>query len=270
MTATQDLAADHEKARRTGRLAALGALLGVLLSGPLAVMLVSVTHPQPPWRDAEVFARNYHPIQLLPYAGGILLVAALIVLVSSLHASARASEKATTGAALVFTGAFAAFIFFNYVAQTTFVPDLARRYEPANAPIIAALSMSNPRSLAWGIEMWGWGLLGVATWLLSPVFGRSKLERAAALTFVANGAVSIAGALWTIARPGWVMTPAGLAAFAAWNVLLASMAALAFIVLGGHLRHGRKRTGATREDTHHAGLVARPGAPATASRAGGA
>jgi hypothetical protein len=202
---------------------------------------VSATHPQPAWRDAELFARHYHAIQLLPYAGGILLVAALILLVSSIHASARAHEKALTGAALVFTGAFAAFIFFNYVAQTTLVPDLARRYEPANAPIIATLSMSNPRSLAWGIEMWGWGLLGVATWLLATVFDRSKLERAAALAFIANGPVSVAGALWTVARPGWVMTPAGLVAFAAWNVLLAAMAALAFIAFGRRLGRGISR-----------------------------
>jgi len=231
VTPTQEPAADNQRAYRTGSLAALGALLGVLLSGPLAVVLVNATHPQPPWRDAAAFAHSYHPIQLLPYAGGILLVSALIVLVSSLHASARDDEKAVTGAALVFAGAFAAFIFFNYVAQTTFVPDLARRYQPANAPIIAALSMSNPQSLAWGIEMWGWGLFGAATWLLSPVFGRSKLERVAAATFVANGPVSIAGALWTTARPGWVMSPAGLAAFAAWNLLLAAMAAFAFLAL---------------------------------------
>jgi len=246
----QHAAAPNESAYRTGRLAALGALLGVFLSGPLAVAWVSATHPQPSWRDPELFARHYHPIQLLPYAGGILLVAALIVLVSSLHASARAEEKPLTAAALVFTGAFAALIVFNYVAQTTYVPDLARRYQPTNAPIIAALSMSNPRSLSWGIEMWGWGLLGVATWLLSAVFGRSKLERAAALTFIANGPVSIAGALWTIARPGWVMTPAGLAAFGAWNTLLAAMAALTFFALGRRLT--RTRTADTSRDSRGA------------------
>ncbi len=235
MMPTQEPAADDARTYRMGRLAALGALLGVLLSGPLAVALVNGTHPQPPWRDAELFARNYHAVQLLPYAGGILLVVALILLVSSIHASARAADKALTGAAMVFTGAFATFIFFNYVAQTTLVPDLARRYQPANAPIIAILSMSNPRSLAWAIEMWGWGLLGVATWLVSPVFDRSKLERGTAIAFVANGPLSIAGALWTMVRPGWVMTPAGLVAFAAWNLLLAAMAALAFIAFGRRL-----------------------------------
>jgi hypothetical protein len=215
---------------RLGQLGALGALLGVVLSGPLAVGLVNVTHPQPPWRDAELFARNYHAVQLLPYAGGLVLVAALVLLVACLHVIADEAQRTLTTTALVFTAAFAAFILFNYVAQTTFVPDLTRRYDPANASLLAALTMSNPRSLAWGIEMWGWAFLGAATWLVSPVFAGSGLERAAALTFGANGPVSFAGALATVAWPGWVMTPAGLVAFGIWNVLLAAMALLALLV----------------------------------------
>ncbi|MES1205363.1 MAG: hypothetical protein ABUS79_05450 [Pseudomonadota bacterium] len=94
-------------------------------------------------------------------------------------------------AAQVFTAVFAAFILFNYAVQTTFVPELARHYDAADARILAALTMSNPRSLAWAIEMWGWGFLGVATWLVSPVFGGAGLERAAALTFAVNGPVSL-------------------------------------------------------------------------------
>jgi hypothetical protein len=238
MTLTRDPLPEDPRAYRTARRAALGALLGVLLSGPLAVALVTATHPQPTWVDADLFALNYHPVQILPYAGGIFLVGALILLVSAIHAAAGGGEKARTGAALIFTGAFAAFIFFNYVVQTTFVPALAQRYEPGNAPIIAALSMSNPRSLAWGVEMWGWGLLGVATWLVSPIFNRSKLERATALAFATNGPVSIGGALWTIARPGWVMTPMGLTLFAAWNGLLMAMVVLAYVAFGRRIRGG--------------------------------
>jgi hypothetical protein len=84
--------------------------------------------------------------------------------------------------------------------------------------------MSNPTSLAWGIEMWGWGLLGVATWLVAPTFHGSQTGRVTAHLFVANGIVSIAGALWTVVQPGWCMTPIGLIAFASWNLLLLVMA----------------------------------------------
>jgi hypothetical protein len=218
-------------AYRVARRAALGSLVGVFLSGPVTVALVSATHPQPPWRDAELFARSYHVVQSVPYLGGIVLVGALVVLVSSLHVIGRRTAPSAMNAALIFTAVFAAFIFFNYVAQTTFVPTLARSYDPSSAALISALSMSNPASLAWGIEMWGWGFLGVATWLAWGLFAGGGVERAARLAFAANGPVSVVGALWTTARPGWVMTPAGLLAFAAWNALLAAMAVLAFLAL---------------------------------------
>jgi hypothetical protein len=223
-------------AHRIAVLAALGTLIGVVLSGPATVALVSATHPQPPWRDAEFFAQSYHAIQSLPYLGGIVLVGALVVLMSSLHVVGRDNAQPSMNAALVFTGVFAAFIFFNYVVQTTFLPTLARRYDPSNAPLISALSMSNPTSLAWGIEMWGWGFLGAATWLAAGVFREGGVERAARLAFAANGPVSIVGALWTTVRPGWVMTPAGLVAFAVWNVLLAAMGVLAFLAFRRRLR----------------------------------
>ncbi len=221
---------------RAGIYGAVGTLLGVLLSGPLAVALVAATRPQPPWHGAEVFARSYHPIQTGPYLGGIVLVAALVALLTSIHAMAREEQKVQTHMALVFTGVFATLIFFNYVVQTTFVPELARAYEESNAPVIAAFSMANPTSLAWGIEMWGWGFLGVATWLVAPVFRGSRLERATALAFIANGPVSLLGGLWTVARPGWVLTSAGLVAFAIWNVLLALMASLALMAFRRRLR----------------------------------
>jgi hypothetical protein len=197
----------------------------------LALAAVNATHPQPAWQSAGVFARHYHPIQLLPYLGGVVLVSALVLLIASLHALAPVERTALTGAALVFTAAYVALIFFNYVVQTTFIPELAKEASAGSAAIVAALSMANPRSLAWGIEMWGWGFLGVATWLVAPVFQGSRLERATAATFVANGPVSIIGALCTVAFPGWVTTPTGYIAFGSWNVLLAAMAVLALLSL---------------------------------------
>ncbi len=115
----------------------------------------------------------------------------------------------------------------NYVLQTTVVPELARDVD-ANASLIGAFSMSNPRSLGWALEMWGYGALGVATWLVAPVFAR---HRAATWAFVANGPISIVGAAWTAARPGWELSAPGLIAFAMWNVLVVVMAATALSAL---------------------------------------
>jgi hypothetical protein len=211
-----------------------GTLLGILASGPLAVALVEATHSQPPWAGAERFAQNFHPVQIVPYAGGLLLVLSLSLLLSSLQVLHR--DRACAALALLTSAVFACLISLNYALQSSYVPVLARSYDPAAAPLLAMLSMSNPRSLAWAIEMWGWGFAGIASWLLAGVFARSRLERAARACFVANGVVSVLGTLSAVLWPGWMMTPLGLIAFALWNVLLGALAALTLATFRRRLR----------------------------------
>jgi len=43
---------------KVAMLGAAGTLLGVILSGPLAVLVVNATHPQPAWESARVFAQH--------------------------------------------------------------------------------------------------------------------------------------------------------------------------------------------------------------------
>jgi hypothetical protein len=224
------------KACRMGMWSALCTLLGTLLSGPLAVIVLAKLHPQPPWQGAELFARSFHVSQTFPYFAGFFLVGGFVTLMASLHALATDEQKPRTAAALSFTSAFAALVFLNYIVQTTFVPNLARHYDPDNAAILAQFSMANPASLAWALEMWAWGLLGVATWLVSTVFAHGKLDRLAASTLVANGVSSALSALFTALRPEWVMTPAGLVGFSIWNVLIFAMSTLVLLALRQRLR----------------------------------
>ena len=56
-----------------GGYAAAATILGILLSGPLALLFVNAMHPQPPWQDSARFVEHYHPIQVFPYFGGMLL-----------------------------------------------------------------------------------------------------------------------------------------------------------------------------------------------------
>jgi len=220
---------------------AIVTLAGIVLSGPVSLALVNTLHPQPSWTGPEAFALAYHPIQTLPYFTGFLLVGGSLYLVAALQTLADETHRVRATAGLAFAAAFAGLIFFNYVVQTTFVPALATDPSPENAALIAAFSLSNPRALGWALEMWGYGVLGVATWLVAPVLSeRGRAGRIAAALFVANGPVSIVGALLTTLRPGWVMTPAGFILFAAWNLLMLAMVALvivAFRALGGR-RHG--------------------------------
>jgi hypothetical protein len=206
--------------------AAVVTLAGIVLSGPVSMALVTL-HPQPAWTGPEAFVRAYHPIQTVPYFTGFLLVGGSLSLIAALQTAARDPHRARATAALGFAAAFAALIVFNYVLQTTFVPALARSRSPESGPLIAALSLSNPRALGWALEMWGYGVLGVATWLVAPVLAdHGRAGRVAAALFVANGPVSIVGAIWTALQPGWVMTPMGLGMFAGWNLLVFVMVAL--------------------------------------------
>jgi hypothetical protein len=78
--------------------------------------------------------------------------------------------------------------------------------------------MSNPLSLCWAIEMWGYGLLGIGTWLMAACYsGRNAwIEK----LLIVNGGVSVIGAIWVSIDISWVMTPIGLIAYLGWNVLM--------------------------------------------------
>ncbi len=57
-------------AAHVGAIGAIAAGFGAVFSGPVAIAVVELTHPQPAWHGPAAFAASYHPIQLLPYALG--------------------------------------------------------------------------------------------------------------------------------------------------------------------------------------------------------
>lgn len=158
------------------------------------------------------------------------MVIGFVAIMAALYELAAERLKAVALLAVVMTAAFCTLIFFNYVNQTTFVPAMAQSYRPEYDPIITALAMANPRSLAWALEMWGYGFLGLATWLAAPVFGGNRLERVTAGLMVFNGVISIIGALATSYDVGWVLTPPGVASFALWNVVVFALAVCVYVV----------------------------------------
>jgi hypothetical protein len=219
-------------ARRQGARAAVCTMLGIVLSGPASWLLLALLAPQPAWESAANFAEHFHPAQNLPYVAGFFLVAGYVGLLASLRTLAAPRQEASANVALVFTAVYAALIVFNYLVQTTFVPTLAMHFAPANALALSMWSMSNPRSLAWGVELWGYACLGIATWFVAPIVRHlGDRGRSAALTFRLNGVVSVVTAGWMMFSPGWAMTPAGLVAYVLWNVLAFAMSWLAFDVL---------------------------------------
>ncbi len=221
---------------RWARYGAWLTLFGALLSGPLSLLLVTATHPQPAWQDAAVFVRHFHPLQTLPFFLGFALVGGLLTLVVSLSELAPAELRARAKLASALAVAFAALVFLNYAVQTTFVPLLVDQYRDTDSAVLSAFTMSNPDSLGWCIEMWAYAVAGVATWLAAPVFSGDGLARATRLTFTANGPTSVVSALATALVPGWALTTPGLLAFLVWNGLVVAMSVLALLSLARRQR----------------------------------
>ena len=190
--------------------------VGAVLSGPVAALVVSRTAPQPAWTSVDAFANSYHPAQLLPYALGYVLLTGFVLFTASCHALAPRPLRQRTSAALIFTGVYAALVFTNYTIQLGFVP----RMVEARPGYLATLTMTNPSSFSWFLEMFGYAAMGVATWLLGAGFSGSRRADAIRYLLISNGVLSMAGTACTALFDRWVFSTAGLASFAAWNLLI--------------------------------------------------
>jgi hypothetical protein len=212
-----------------GTLGAILSAIGILTSGPLALPVVALVHPQPLWDSPELFVENFHRIQTLPFFFGYLLVSGSILMLVSVYLLSK--KRAAALAALIFMSIGAAFACLNYVAQTTFIPVIVDNYAAEFNPIISILSMSNPIALSWAIEMWGYGFMGLGTWLAAGFFGASPLERTARVLFILNGIVSILGALAIAIDLSGVFSIFGLIGYGTWNVLFLALAIVFYRVL---------------------------------------
>lgn len=208
-------------------------LVALPLSGPLGMVLVSAVAPQPPWTDAATFMRHYHPLQALPFLFGFVLLLAFPALQVALHLRARPAARPFTLLGVVFAAVFAALIAFNYIAQTALVPAAVARGDGA---LVALFSMNSPTAICWAIEMFGYGFLGVASLCALPALPGPGLERVSRILLALNGVISVLGAALTARDARWVLTPAGLVAFLAWNVVILAMVLALVLTLRGRAR----------------------------------
>jgi len=215
----------------TVRTSAALVLVGAVLSGPVAMLVVSWVSPQPAWAGVSAFADHYHPVQVLPYVLGYLLLAGFVLFAAASHAVAEERLRPRTSAALIFTGIYATLVFTNYTVQLGYIP----RVLNDRPEYVAALTMANPASFAWFLEMFGYAAMGVATWLIAGVFGGSRRGDIVRYLLIANGIVSVIGATCTALFDRWVFSTAGLLSFAAWNLLVAACFLLIAATSGGGL-----------------------------------
>jgi hypothetical protein len=216
-------------AYRIGAFGAILAAVGILASGPLTLPIVAFVQPQPPWDGPDVFVENFHRIQLLPFYFGYFLIEGSILILVSVYLLSAKRAQALIG--LIFMSIGSSFAFFNYLTQTAFIPAIVDNYTAELGPIISTLSMSNPIALAWAIEMWAYGFMGLGTWIAAGFFGTSRLERIGKVLFILNGVVSIIGVLAISIDLSGVFSVIGLLGYGAWNLLFFVLALVFFRVL---------------------------------------
>jgi len=221
------------------RLIAISAIIviaGIILSGPPGVFLVTHLHPQPDWVDAATFIEHYHPIQLFPYFGGFILILGLTFFVASANQLAvLSSQKVPATLAIIFIAVFAVMIGINYTLQVAWLPVLVRMKEP----VLGMITMHNPQSVSWALEMFGYAFLGLSTWCISLVFWGSRTMNTIRYLLVANGVVSIASAIIATGNVAWLYDTWGITAYITWNLLIIVIMVMVYV----EFRKRRKRGG---------------------------
>ena len=203
----------------TRKLLVGSALLTAVASGilgPPITYLVQRISPQPEWQSVEVFADHYQPIQSLPIWSGFLLLAGFVLFITASYQLAGPEMRARALAGVVFAGIFGALAGFNYMAQAAFIPNNIGSPDR----VLEVLTLHNPNSLAWAIEMFSYGFLGAATWCVAAVYHPDGRQGIIRKLLVLNGVMGILGAVVSAIKLSWVLTIPGLISYAVWNLTI--------------------------------------------------
>ena len=72
---------------------AIVALVGFILSGPVAFILVKLVKPQAQWVSPAVFAQHYHVVQDVPYYFGLLLISGMLMISTGYYLNFKSNDE---------------------------------------------------------------------------------------------------------------------------------------------------------------------------------
>ncbi|HER09573.1 MAG TPA: hypothetical protein ENO20_11765 [Bacteroides sp.] len=205
-------------------------IIGIIFSGPLGVLITSLVRPQPTWENVDVFIENYHPLQGLPFIFGFIMIIGFVGFISaSAHFAETALEKTYGNMSLIFAAVYAGIIGTNYMIQMACVPNLFH----VNKEMTGILTMANPASVTWLLEMFGYAFLGISLWLMVPVIKGGKRMIYIKYLLIINGVASILGAIITAINIPWVLSVSGIISYIAWNALIIAVMILVYLEYRG-------------------------------------
>lgn len=197
------------------RMAALTIAAGTLLSGPVLTAIVMIYRPQPLWQGTETFIQHFHWLQVTPFILGFALLGGSCLFVTAAgRLISDDCQRVLSDLALIAVAIYGSLIVLNYTIQIAYIPT-AIKSSPEYIPL---LTMSNPNSLCWAVEMFGYLFQGIAFWLIYPAFHGWKYYQPIKILLFSNLILSIGGAMAAMVNVAWAMTPFGLLMFIVWNL----------------------------------------------------
>jgi len=120
---------------------------------------------------------------LLSMVLGLLVASIFIVMMVSVHFYAPDDRKILTLLGVAFAVVCATLLSINYYLQITV----------ARWTTLPLLSISNPHSIMWAVEVLGYGFMGLATLFPAIIFSTNRLEVAIRWLFIGNGILGVGG-----------------------------------------------------------------------------
>lgn len=195
---------------------ALLVILGIVMSGPVGMFIVKIFGNQPYWQNARVFVESYSSIQALPFVFGFFVILGFVLFFASLINVGKEEQRPLEVVGIVLSAIFGALIGLNYLIQVAYIPHVLERSES----FLFFMAMSNPESLPWAIEMFGYGILGLATLSVAPLFSNQGLQKYIKYFLILNGFASIIGVGITVINLSWVLSTVGIISYVIWNILI--------------------------------------------------
>lgn len=195
-------------------------MAGILFSGLLFPLLTAIFHPQPRWQNSELFIQSFHWIQTATFFFGYILVTGSLLTFIALYFLTEKSKRIIAFSGLVINIIFSGIVYLNYIIQTTWIPYLAHNNPAETSYLLTAFTMTNPGSLAWALEMYGWGGIGLSFIFMAFSFQSGRNQRILRTLFLINGITSVGSAILTSVDMNWIFSPAGFAALIVWNMLV--------------------------------------------------
>lgn len=205
---------------RFGRNAVYINIFGIIFSALVFPLITTIFYPQPQWQNPELFIESFHPLQTATFFCGYFLVIGSLFTFIALYLTSNETKKMWALSGLAINAVFTAVVFLNYIIQTTYIPYLSTNNPPETSSVLAVFSMANPGSLAWALEMYGWGGIGLSFVFMAFIFENNKLQQTLKILFLVNGISSCISAIITSIDMNWLFSPAGFAALIIWNLLV--------------------------------------------------